>query len=289
MSAVLGTVASLFRFPVKSMRGERLRRAAFGPSGLEGDRAWALLDEEGHWASAKTNRARWRLYDGMFDLQATTIGTAEPEATKPGAASDVAATPGGPVPVGPGPATARPTAVDVALPDGRLVRAGTAEADAVLSAHLGGALHFDHGDGGRRWGRHHDGSPLHLVTTATLEALASDDDGAPGERDALDPLRLRPNLVVRTPTGVVGFEEDRWIGATLRIGDVVLRTTETTGRCVMTTRAQGDLPLDPTVLKRIGRRNGADAGIYLDVLEPGTIDIGDELVVLDPGPGMIPG
>ena len=55
-------------------------------------------------------------------------------------------------------------------------------------------------------------------------------------------------------------------------------------------RAQADgLPLDPTVLKRIGRRNGADAGIYLDVVEPGTVRVGDELRVLDPGPGMIPG
>lgn len=280
MSAVLGTVASLHRFPVKSMRGERQERALLGPAGLDGDREWALLDAEDHWASAKANRGRWRLYGGMLDLSAVTVaagddrGAGEPSDGDDGAAS---ASGDGPAP-----------AVRVTLPDGRTARPGTPEADALLSAHLGRALRFDRGDGGRRWGRHHDAAPLHLVTTATLSALRGDDAGAPGERDALDPLRLRPNLVVRTPDGVEGFAEDAWVGATVRVGGAVLEVTETTGRCVMTTRAQAEeLPQDPTVLKRIGARNGADAGVYLAVREPGPVAVGDELVVLEPGPAMI--
>lgn len=256
MPDLLGTVASLHRFPVKSMRGERLDRAVLGPAGLDGDREWALLDADDHWVSAKTNRGRWRLYDGMLDLSATTGAVA----------------------------------VLVTLPDGRSVRPGTPGADALLSAHLGADLRFDRGDGGRRWGRHHDAAPLHLVTTATLEALRADDDGTPGERDALDPLRLRPNLVVATPDGVLGFAEDGWVGTTVRVGSALLRVTETTGRCVMTTRAQADeLPRDTTVLKRIGRRNGADAGVYLDVLEPGPVAVGDAVEVVDAGPAMIDG
>ncbi|WP_026910960.1 MOSC domain-containing protein [Patulibacter minatonensis] len=276
MSAVLGTVATLFRFPVKSMLGERLEEATLEPGGLAGDRSWALLDAEDHWVSAKTNKARWRLYDGMLDLRATTVGAAAGTGSAAG---------------GPGASSTDGPAVAVALPDGRAFTAGTPEADAALSAHLGRTLRFDHGDGGRRWGRHHDAAPLHLLTTATLEALASDDTGAPGEREALDPRRLRPNLVVRTPDGVSGFAEDRWIGTTFRVGGALLRAVETTGRCVMTTRAQGEgeLPRDTTVLKRIGARNGADAGIYLAVLEPGRVALGDELRVLDPGPGMITG
>jgi len=260
MPAALGTVAALHRFPVKSMRGERLDAADLGPAGLDGDREWALLDDQDHWVSAKTNRGRWRLYDGMLDMEATTHGgTADADA-----------------------------AVTVRLPDGREVRAGTPDADAALSAHLGRTLRFDRGDAGRRWGRHHDAAPLHLVTTATLAALHSDEDGAPGEHDALDPLRLRPNLVIATGDGTTGFAEDAWIGATVRIGGALLRATETTGRCVMTTRAQADeLPRDTTVLKRIGARNGADAGIYLAVLEPGRVRVGDEVVVVDPGPAII--
>lgn len=253
MPDVLGTVAALHRFPVKSMRGERAGRADLGPAGLDGDREWALLDAEDHWISAKADRGRWRLCDGMLDLSAVTVDGED--------------------------------AVVVTLPDGRTARPGTPEADALLSAHLGRTLRFDRGDGGRRWGRHHDAAPLHLVTTATLEALGGDDAGAPGERDALDALRLRPNLVVRTPAGIDGFAEDGWVGATVRVGGALLRMTETTGRCVMTTRAQGDeLPRDPTVLERIGRRSGADAGVYLAVLEPGAVAVGDEVVVQEPGP-----
>lgn len=251
---VLGVVSSVLRFPVKSMRGERLRAGDLGPAGLAGDREWALLDERDHWVSAKADRGRWRLYDGMLDLTAS--GTDD--------------------------------AVEVRLPDGRTVRPGTADADAVLSAHLGRTLRFDRGDGGRRWGRHHDAAPLHLVTTATLAALRSDGAGAPGERDALDPLRLRPNLVVDTAADAPDFAEDAWVGATLRIGGAVLRVTETTGRCVMTTRAQADeLPRDTTVLKRIGARNGADAGVYLAVERPGRVAVGDEVSVEDADPARI--
>jgi uncharacterized protein YcbX len=242
------------------MRGERLEHAELGPAGLRGDREWALLDEDRHWVSAKADKARWRLYDGMLDLVATTGEDGDDAAGGARAPRDT-------------------HPVTVALPDGRTARAGTPEADALLSAHLGRTLHFDHGDRGHRWGRHHDAAPLHLVTTATLRALRPD-DGDAEEGDALDPLRLRPNLVVRTPPGVDGFPEDGWVGTAVRVGDAVLRVVGTTGRCVMTTRAQGDgLARDTTVLTRIGRRNGADAGIYLEVERPGRVAVGDVLSV----------
>lgn len=273
MSVVLGVVASLHRFPVKSMRGERLERAGLGPSGLDGDREWALLDERGNWASAKADKARWRLYDGMLDLVATTGGP-----TSAAAGGDDA---------GPADAPDRDAEgeVVVTLPGGRRVRAGTTEADEALSAHLGRTLRFDRGDEGRRWGRHHDAAPLHLVTTATLEALRSDDRDS-AEHARLDPMRLRPNLVVRTPPEVVGCAEDGWAGALILVGGARLRVTGTTGRCVMTTRAQGDeLVRDTTVLKRIGGRNGADAGVYLAVERAGPVAVGDELRLAPPALG----
>lgn len=256
MTVVLGTVAAVLRFPVKSMRGQRLDEGDLGPAGLDGDREWALLDEEDRWVSAKADRGRWRLHDGMLDLATSGAGDA----------------------------------VEVRLPDGRAVRPGTLEADEVLSGHLGRALRFDRGDGGRRWGRHHDAAPLHLVTTATLVALRSDEDGAPGERDALDPLRLRPNLVADVGEGAAGFVEDAWVGATLEAGGALLRVTDGTTRCVMTTRSQAhELPRDPSVLTRIGRRNGAAAGVYLEVLRAGRVRVGDELTVVDAGPDIIGG
>lgn len=279
MPEVLGTVQTLFRFPVKSMRGERLGIAHVGPAGVDGDREWALLDGEDHWVSAKTDRARWRLYDGMLDLTARTVDV------RAGAPADGADGRGWPA-AGRSDVADDPVAgsVVVTLPDGRRAVPGEAAADALLSDHLGAPIRFDRGDGGRRWGRHHDASPLHLVTTASLAALHADGPADAGEDVALDPRRLRPNLVVRTPDGVSGFAETAWLGATLRVGGALLRVTEPTERCVMTTRAQGDeVPLDATVLRRIGRRNRAVAGIYLDVLEAGTIAAGDDVVLVSRG------
>jgi uncharacterized protein YcbX len=243
MEPALGTVRELHRYPVKSMRGERLERAALDEAGLDGDRAWALLDPLRNWASAKTNRGRWKLVDGMLDLRARTL-----------------------------PADGEGERVLVTLPDGRTAVAGAPGSDELLSEHLGRPLRFDRGDRGYRWGRHHDAAPLHLVSTATLDGLA-DDDG-----DPLDPLRLRPNVVLATPVGAPAFVEDGWTGRLLALGEARLRVVEPTGRCVMTTRAQGEeLDAAPTVLRRIGRRNGASAGVYLAVVRPGRVAVGDEL------------
>jgi MOSC domain-containing protein len=41
---VVGTVAEIWRYPVKSMAGERLDSCLITESGLEGDRRWALVD-----------------------------------------------------------------------------------------------------------------------------------------------------------------------------------------------------------------------------------------------------
>src|SRR4029453_16849937 len=42
---IVGTVQELWRYPVKSMGGERLERPPLGAAGLPGDRGWAVRDE----------------------------------------------------------------------------------------------------------------------------------------------------------------------------------------------------------------------------------------------------
>ena len=44
MTAV-GRIAELWRYPVKSMGGERIQRCVLGERGVPGDRGWALRDE----------------------------------------------------------------------------------------------------------------------------------------------------------------------------------------------------------------------------------------------------
>ena len=57
--SVLGSVVSLWRYPVKSMMGEELNATYVTERGLLGDRAYALIDpSNGKIASAKNPR-KW--------------------------------------------------------------------------------------------------------------------------------------------------------------------------------------------------------------------------------------
>jgi uncharacterized protein len=55
---VIGTLRAIYRYPVKSLRGEALEACAVGPDGLEGDRMRALLAPEGHSREGKTYRGK---------------------------------------------------------------------------------------------------------------------------------------------------------------------------------------------------------------------------------------
>ncbi|MDP9025551.1 MAG: MOSC N-terminal beta barrel domain-containing protein, partial [Candidatus Eremiobacteraeota bacterium] len=54
----LGTVASIWRYPVKSLHGEALRAAVVLGDGIEGDRTSALLVKSGHPRGGKTYRGK---------------------------------------------------------------------------------------------------------------------------------------------------------------------------------------------------------------------------------------
>lgn len=59
---VVGRIAALHRYPVKSMRGESLAQARVGWHGLEGDRCYAFVRaaHRGHAARARRALARRR-------------------------------------------------------------------------------------------------------------------------------------------------------------------------------------------------------------------------------------
>lgn len=63
------TVDALFRFPVKSMAGERVDQLELDARGVAGDRGWAIVDQDGKLASGKHSR-RFRRMDPLFDLAA---------------------------------------------------------------------------------------------------------------------------------------------------------------------------------------------------------------------------
>jgi uncharacterized protein YcbX len=228
-----GAVAELWRYPVKSFRGERLDELVVDERGVLGDRAFAVRDANGKLGSGKTTR-RFRLLRGLLDFAART-GDA---------------------------------GVVVEGVDGTVFRVGDPALDVLLSERYGEPLavlpeeavpHFDVG-------------PIHLVTTSSLGWVADGYGGTGGES-----RRYRPNLVLSVPGP--GLVEEGWLGAEVAVGPCVLRVSGPAERCVMVNNARDELAADAGVLRFLVERNATNLGVYADVVETGTVRVGDPVRV----------
>lgn len=264
--AVVGSVASLMRYPVKSMMGEELNSCEVGIGGRLGDRAYALVDRStGKVASAK-NPAKW---PQLFDFRAAFIELPR--------------------------AAARRAPVRITLPDGSMVSSDQGELDEVLSRvfsrdvtlaatppqvptleeywpDIEGLTYRETvTEEAMPQGTFFDFAEVHLLTTATINQLR---ELYPQGR--FEVRRFRPNIVV-TPAAIEkGFVENEWVKRTLVIGEVVrLTVVGPCPRCVMTTLSQGDLPKDPGILRTAAQHNQASVGVYATVVQGGTIRRGD--------------
>jgi uncharacterized protein YcbX len=258
------TVSAIHRYPVKSMLGESLTRCRIDRDGVLGDRAYAVIDvESGIVASAKVPR-QWSV---LLDFSARFV--AEP-------------VPGDPVPP-----------VEIAFPDGSMLRSDHSGIDEALSAAVGRRVrlgtvpppgaHFE-----ELWPEIEGLAPQSVIDSTrtrqedTGEAISRFDLAAlaPGSASffdlavlhvltestldrlrelapeaTFDARRYRPNLLI--DGGAAGFVENEWPGRAITFDDGGPRLTVSipTMRCVMTTLAQGDLPRDADTLRAIAKHN----------------------------------
>ena len=280
----LGSVVSLWRYPVKSMMGEELNATDVTHRGLLGDRAYALVDSSNEKVASAKNPRKWAK---LFDFRAA---LANPPRTGE-----------------------KISAVHVALPDGTIVTSEQTDINQILSNVLGHEVTLetrepsqpeivettlpnpwtpsqyeeywpDMEDLAYRDTVTHEAMPegtffdlavIHILTTATIDQLR---ELYPQGR--FEVRRFRPNIVVEPSSGEEGFVEDDWVGKTLVIGDeVCIDITELCPRCVMTTLPQGDLPKDPGILRTAAQHNQVNVGVYGAVLQGGTIRRGDQVRV----------
>ena len=258
----LGSVVSLWRYPVKSMMGEELNASEVTDRGLLGDRTFAVVDSaDGKVVTAKNPR-KW---PNFFSFRAELAG------------SDV----------------------NIALPDGEVVSSANEDVNQRLSKALGrdvtlrsaprGALDVEeywpdidglnHRDEFTEFtlaeGTFFDAAIVHLLTTATIDRLR---ELYPQGR--FEARRFRPNVVVQLRSDEKKFAEDEWAGRTLAIGaEVKLNITRSCGRCIMTTLAQGDLPKDPGILRTAAVHNRSKVGVYASVARAGKIRRGDRVSI----------
>ena len=293
-NGVVGTVAGLWRFPVKSMRGEQLAQTELTERGLVGDRAYALIDvATGKVASAKSVRH----FADLLRCEAAFV--APPRAGE------------------------EPPPVHITLPDGTRVTSDADDIDRVLSAYVGRAVtlaraapedftidqyHPDVEDvdpSGYRdqiveqklgaaffaeaglpspvpAGAFFDVFPVSVLTTSTLAQL-----NALRPESRFDERRFRMNVIVDATDA--GFVENGWVGRGLALGDAArIMVAMPDPRCVMTTLAQDELPKDTDVLRTLVHHNRlpiGDAGLYpcagayAVVQAPGTLRLGDRVAL----------
>jgi uncharacterized protein YcbX len=284
----IGSVTEIWRYPVKSMAGEKLPSTHVGEQGLPGDRGWAVRDEErGGIRGAKKIPELMRC--GARYL-------AEPTAARAGD-------------------------VEMRLPDGSTVRSDDPEAGTRLSRALGKSVTLwplqpaDRLDHYRRGlpthddlekelratfalepdeplpdltglppeifeyesppGTYFDAFPLLLLSDASLANLAR---LAPGSQ--IDVRRFRPNFLLAIPDHDSSFPEAGWAGRRIRIGGLTAEVTIGCMRCVMTTLPVAELPKDPRIMRVLVREARHCLGAYARVVTPGVVALGDPVELL---------
>lgn len=282
-------LSEIWRFPVKSMAGEKLEHADVGQRGILGDRAYALIDvETGRVGSAKDTKK----FPGILNCKARFVE--EPVAGKP-------------IP-----------AVLITLPGGQSITSDSAQINTVLSEFIGREVTLEQsapeefvidadivdvehadpsGDPGTTKeqklgaslfrelgmdptaaeGLFFDVFPLTVMTDATMAEL---ERHAPGTK--ADPRRFRMNLILTTEA--TGFVENDWVGQALTIGDSMsMAITMPDPRCVVTTLPQNELPQDVEVIRQLVKNNRLDiggskfpcAGVYAMPVSEGKISVGN--------------
>lgn len=232
-------IAELWRYPVKSLGGERLARAEVTPSGIVGDRRYAIFDATtGLGLTARRApemlfaRARWRDDDGAVQITL-------PDGTVSRGDDDLSAWLGRPV----------------ALRAASQVRVRLYESTADAEEDESGWSVFSGASGA-----FHDSSraKVTLVSSTTL-----------GDWDR---RRFRANVVLD------GSGEDELVGRSIRLGEAELRISKRIERCVMVTRPQPDgVGLDRDVLRSIHRDRNGCLAVGALVTRPGQIHVGDAI------------
>jgi uncharacterized protein len=240
------TILELWRYPVKSMGGERLERTRIAPR-ITGDREWGVFDTAtGKLLSAKSvgtlllARARYR--DGETTIELPTGATL----------------------IAGAPATNDSLS---AWLDRRveLRRAGATEVSTIdMEVEDAPMTSFTTHPGYLYDSR----STLHLISVTTLAAIERDNAPSAGAIP-----RYRPNLLVSDA------DEDAWVDSDIRINDVVAHVRKRTERCVIISRPQPGLDADRTLIRALKASRDMRVGVYLDPRTAGDVAVGDAVVV----------
>lgn len=260
--ALIGTVESLWRYPVKSMRGEELEEMFAGYAGVYGDRLFAFVSEgspKGFPYFTGRDQRRMIRYRARFRDPAKAAGPSNlREAEENGA--------------WPLPATAAEMALEVETPDGEVF----AVEDPALIDNLRAGIEHPHEIRLIRSDRSlTDCAPLSVFSVQTVRQLEKESE------TPIDKRQFRASVYLDLP-GLAAFAEEKFVGRTLRLGSKVAVTiTKRDGRCMMITLDPETADKSPAVLKTVAQKHEGKAGLYAAILTEGMIRKGDPVEWID--------
>ena len=260
----IGKVDSLWRYPVKSMRGEQMDQAFVGFSGIYGDRIFAFRSSASPkgfpYLTAREQRKllRYRPRFRYPDKAARPINLAEAESIGPGLNPVSADTPD--------------LIVDVEAPTGETL----AIDDPALIRMLGDGVHGAPDVTLVRSDRAMtDCRPVSLLSVQSVRQLGEEIG------TSVDQRRFRANIYVDF-NAASGFAEDGFVGRSMRIGSkVVISILERDPRCAMITLDPDTGESKPQFLRQVAQGHKGMAGVYGAVLVEGTLRKGDAVELLD--------
>ena len=259
---VIGTVESLWRYPVKSMRGEELDEIFAGYAGVYGDRVFAFtssLSPKGFPFFTGRDQRQMIRYRARFrnpEKAARPINLADAESS-------------GANPIS---ANASELMIDVETPDGKTIAIDDQALIDNLRADIDGKheLKLLRSDKAIT-----DCRPLSIFAVQSAKKL--------GEETGtnVDKRRFRANVYVDL-TNADAFAENQFVGRSLRIGSkVVVSVLERDPRCMMITLDPDTAEKTPAILKQVAQAHEGMAGVYGAVLMEGMIRKGDSVELID--------
>ena len=260
----IGTVESLWRYPVKSMRGEELDEIFAGYGGIYGDRLFAFESsaspKEFPFFTGREQRQMIR-YRPHFRSAAKAAQPAEwTEAEKLPPTANSVSTTAGELMID----VETPEEETLAIDDPALIdslRAGIADKHELKLLRSDKPLT--------------DCRPISIFAVQSARKLA-EETGI-----EIDKRRFRANIYLDLASSA-GFEEDTFVGRSLRLGKkVIVSILQRDRRCVMITLDPDTAEKTPAILKQVARAHDGFAGVYGAVLVEGVIRKGDSVELLD--------
>jgi len=259
----IGRIESIWRYPVKGMRGEEIPHTYTAYTGLMGDRIYAVVAADGDpghpWHTGR-DQEEFVLYKASYESSEELLLPVNLQASYDEWA--------------PG--------IDPLYPDGDAFKVNVETAEGVTYDNIEDPAFI--ADLEKLTDRSlrlyttqrgiFDARPVSLISLSAVAKLSEE----LGEE--LDKRRFRANFYVEWENQEDPFYELSLVGKTLKIGEYLeLMIIDRDPRCSMITLDPDTAEESPKLLQLLGRKHGGDAGVFAAVIQRGRVNQGDPIIL----------